>query len=152
MKKVIVLLMVFVLYAVFAFAGEKVRFIASDNGTVMDTQTKLMWAAKDNGSKINWADAISYCADYRAGGYTDRRMPTQDELAGLYDEDTTQQMGTFPLHLTELIKLTACCPWGAETRGMQAVLFDFTDGYPMWQYWTYGLAYPGRALPVRSTK
>ena len=51
MKKVIALLMVFVLYAAFAFAGEKVRFVASDNGTVLDTKTKLMWAATDNGER-----------------------------------------------------------------------------------------------------
>ena len=152
MKKIIVLLMVFFVYAGFAFAGEKVRFIASDNGTVMDTRTKLMWAANDNGSKVNWVDATAYCADFRAGGYTDWRMPTLDELEGLYDEEATQQMGSFALHLTELIKLTACCPWASETRGMQAALLDFTDGYPMWQYWTYGLYYPGRALPVRSTR
>ena len=147
MKKVIAFLMVFVLYAVFAFAGEKVRFVASDNGTVLDARTKLMWAAKDNGEKINWASAVSYCADFRAGGFTDWRMPTLDELEGLYDDDSTQQM-----HLTELISLSACCPWAIETRGWQAGLLDFTDGYRMWQYWTYGATYPGRALPVRSTK
>src|SRR5450759_5881470 len=39
-----------------ATTGETVRdgrFIAYDNGTVLDTRTKLMWAAKDNGSDIN---------------------------------------------------------------------------------------------------
>jgi len=30
------------------------RFIAKGNGTVLDTKTGLMWAAKDNGSDINW--------------------------------------------------------------------------------------------------
>jgi hypothetical protein len=28
------------------------RFIAYDNGTVLDTETNLMWAANDNGSDI----------------------------------------------------------------------------------------------------
>ena len=73
-------------------AGEKARdgrFIAYDNGTVLDTKTNLMWAAKDNGSDINWADAKSYCENYRGGGYTDWRMPTTDELAGLYDAAKT---------------------------------------------------------------
>jgi uncharacterized caspase-like protein len=54
------------------------RFIAYDNGTVMDTLTNLMWAAKDNGSDINWTDAKSYCENYRGGGYADWRMPTLD--------------------------------------------------------------------------
>jgi hypothetical protein len=44
-----------------------------------------MWAAKDNGSPISWPEAKKYCENYRGGGYMDWRMPTQDELAGLYD-------------------------------------------------------------------
>ncbi len=51
-----------------ATAGEisrKGRFIAYDNGTAVHTKTNLMWAAKDNGSDINWAGAKSYCEHYR---------------------------------------------------------------------------------------
>jgi hypothetical protein len=39
--------------------GKDGRFIPYDNGTVLDTKTKLMWAANDNGSNINWANAKS---------------------------------------------------------------------------------------------
>lgn len=67
--------------------GRDGRFIAYDNGTVWDTQTKLMWAAKDNGKDINWDDAKSYCENYRGGGYNNWRMPTLDELEELYDAD-----------------------------------------------------------------
>jgi hypothetical protein len=49
-----------------------------------------MWAAKDNGSDINWENAKSHCENYRGGGYKDWRMPTQDELAGLYDANKTR--------------------------------------------------------------
>ena len=65
------------------------RFIAYDNGTVLDTKTNLMWAVRDNGRMINWADAKYYCENYRGGDYKDWRMPTQYELAGLYDENKT---------------------------------------------------------------
>jgi len=65
--------------------GKDGRFTAYDDGTVLDTRTGLMWAAKDNGADINWPNAKRYCENYRGGGYTDWRMPTQDELAGLYD-------------------------------------------------------------------
>jgi uncharacterized caspase-like protein len=44
------------------------RFIAYNNGTVLDTQTNLIWAAEDNGSDINWENAKSYCENYREGG------------------------------------------------------------------------------------
>jgi len=71
-----------------------------------------MWATKDNGSDINWANAKSYCENYRGGGYTDWRMPTQDELAGLYDTAKTYKADCgFDTHLTELIRLTCAALW-----------------------------------------
>ena len=36
------------------------RFIAYDDGTVKDTKTGLIWAAKDNGKDINWKNAKKY--------------------------------------------------------------------------------------------
>ena len=87
--------------------GRDGRFIAYDNGTVLDTRTNLMWAAKDNGSDINWAEAKSYCENYRGAGYTDWRMPTQDELAGLYDAAKTYKSDCgYDVHLTALIRLS----------------------------------------------
>jgi hypothetical protein len=140
----------------FAFAGEKARdgrFIAYDNGTVLDTQTNLMWAAKDNGSTITWANAKSYCGNYRGGGYTDWRMPTLDELAGLYDAAKTyspagEYHGYFNVHLTELIQLSSCCAWTSETRGFEAAIFIFYDGTRNW----IGQSGYYLALPVRSSK
>ena len=132
------------------------RFIAYENGTVLDTRTGLMWAAKDNGSNINWQDAKRYCESYRGGGYSDWRIPTQDELARLYDPSKTYQSEckscclTFDQHLTELIRLTCSTVWASETRGSQAAFFSFDNGdrglypHPGWNI--------GRALPVRSGK
>jgi len=134
--------------------GRDVHFIAYDDGTVLDTRTNLMWAAKDNGSNINWADAKPYCENYRAGGYTDWRMPTQDELAKLYDAGKTSKnpptggcSGEY--HITELIHLTCCCPWAFETRGSGAAYFIFSGK----RYWgRQSLDFGYRALPVRSGK
>jgi hypothetical protein len=127
--------------------GRDGRFIAYNNGTVSDTRTNLMWAAKDNGSGINWANAKSYCENYRGGGYSDWRMPTQDELAGLYDSAVTGKNG---YKLTNLIELTSCCPWASETRGSEAALFLFSAGARGWDTQSYVTG--GRALPVRSGK
>jgi hypothetical protein len=141
--------------AVSTAAGEIARdgrFIAFDNQTVLDTKTNLMWAAKDNGRDINWYNAKKYCESYRGGGYTDWRMPTQDELAQLYDAGKAQRSDAQqnPLHLTGLIRLTDCCPWSSKTRGSEAAYFDFTDGTHWW------FVSPGtsinRAIPVRSAK
>jgi len=126
------------------------RFIAYDNGTVKDTKTGLMWASNDNGEDLNWYNAKRYCENYRGGGYTDWRMPTQDELAELYDESESYQatQRTYNVHLTELIGLSACCPWASETRGANAATFHFDDGT---RYWYVQSGSNGtRALPVRS--
>jgi hypothetical protein len=130
------------------------RFIVQDNETVLDTKTNLMWAAKDNGSDVSWTDAKSYCNNYRGGGYSDWRMPTQDELAGLYDAKNTRPApcySSFDIHVaTKLIDITCFAPWASETRDSDAAQFNFVLGSRFWylQSQTYGT----RALPVRSAK
>jgi hypothetical protein len=143
--------------AEYAAAGEIARdgrFIAYDDGTVLDTRTNLMWAAKDNGRNINWTDAKSYCENYRGGGYTDWRMPTQDELVGLYDGSKSRP-GTcnrsYNIHVaTELIDITCFWLWNSETRDSTAAVFNFRYGERSWSPQSY--VTNSRALPVRSGK
>jgi len=127
------------------------RFIAYNNGTVSDTWTGLMWAAKDNGSDITWADAKRYCDNYSGGGYTDWRMPTQEELVGLHDAKKRYKSDCdYDVHLTELIRLTCIAPWASETRGSDAASFTFFSSTRHWGPQSSG-SY-SRALPVRSGK
>jgi hypothetical protein len=130
------------------------RFIAYDNGTVLDTRTNLMWAAKDNGYEINWANAKSYCENYRGGGYTDWRMPTQDELAGLHDASKSRPGAcnrSYNIHIaTELIDITCFDPWATETPGADAAPFSFYYGVRRWPLQPNDSA--SRALPVRYAK
>ena len=127
--------------------GKDGRFIAYNDGTVQDTRTNLMWAAKDNGSDINWLRAMRYCENYRGGNYTDWRMPTQYELAGLYDSALTGKNGN---KLTDLIEMTQSWVWSSDTRGSEAAYLRFYDGIRGWDLQSYGNYY--RALPVRSGK
>ena len=115
------------------------HFIAHKNKTVLDTRTNLIWAAKDNGSSINWVNAKSYCKSYRGCDYTDWRMPTQDELAGLYASDAHKNK----------IKISGWV-WATETRGSEAATFGFYGGTRYWAHQSG--ASDGRALPVRSGK
>ncbi len=128
------------------------RFIAYDDGTVLDTRTSLMWAANDNGRNINWPDAKSYCENYRGGGYSDWRMPTYEELAGLYDGSKSYQVMArqrdYEVHLTKLITLSSWHTWSSDADGSGAAFFIFTNGT---RYWTYH-SQDSRALPVRSFK
>jgi len=140
--------------AVAGETGKDGRFIAYDNGTVLDTRTNLMWAAKDNGSDINWVNAKPYCDNYRGGGYTDWRMPTQDELAGLYNAAKTKpQMISKSswVHVTELIRFTSTLVYASETRGSDATTFNFYNGERDWSHQSI-VGSGGRALPVRSGK
>lgn len=135
--------------------GRDGRFIAYDDGTVLDTRTNLMWAAKDNGSDINWVNAKSYCENYRGGGYSDWRMPTQDELAGLYDAGKSRPGACntlYPIHVaTELIDITCFAPWASETRWSGAAYFGFFIGDRGWYHQSIEFS-SLRALPVRSGK
>ena len=130
------------------------RFIAYDNGTVLDTKTNLMWAAKDNGYMIKWSDAKKYCEAYRGGGYTDWRMPTADELAGLYDQSKNQKDESRPepgngVHLNDLIDLTHSVIWASDKRGVDEVAyFNFSYGSKMW--WHEHSRNDAHAIPVRS--
>jgi hypothetical protein len=155
MKKFIAVLMVLVVSAVFAFAGEIAkdgRFIAYDNETVLDTKTKLMWAAKDNGRNINWANAKKYCENYRGGGYTDWRLPTQNELEGLYGGAKPYKTDCgFDVYLTKLIRLTCIFVWTSETFGSEAASFYFGEGGQQFLV-KRSLVDNYRVLPVRSSK
>lgn len=130
------------------------RFVSNSDGTITDTQTGLMWANKDNGANIAWVDAKGYCRDYRGGGHTDWRMPTQAELAGLYDA-TKSRPGEcnqrFPVHVaTDIINITCFAMWALETKDSSGTIFDFYDGL---RYWTLqSNAYSNRVLPVRTGK
>ena len=130
--------------------GRDDRFIAYDNGTVLDTWTNLMWAAHNNVSGLNWYNAKSYCENYRGGGYTDWRMPTPEELMGLYDaaKSYTSNYGVV-LHLTELIHLTCHAFWTLQTGGSLGRVFSFGDGGWRWNTQSDNSTL---VLPVRSAK
>ncbi len=50
-----------------------------------DPATGLIWTKNDNDSDVNWNQASAYCANLRLGGNSDWRLPTIDELQGIYD-------------------------------------------------------------------
>ena len=123
------------------------RFIAYENGTVQDTSSKLMWAARDNGSDINWKGAKKYCEDFSCGGYTDWRMPTAKELMTLYDVDQSIPIPRFPrknmMFATKLIGITTESCW----TNLSGKDFNFITGKE--QNFLSGFSIAHRALPVR---
>jgi hypothetical protein len=55
------------------------RFIDNKDGTVTDTETRLMWQKKDDGKQRTWDEAQNYCKKLTLGGYKDWRLPEPKE-------------------------------------------------------------------------
>ncbi|MCP3872463.1 MAG: DUF1566 domain-containing protein [Desulfobacteraceae bacterium] len=121
---------------------DSLRYEIFENGIIIDAKTGLMWASKDNGYKISWHNARSYCENFKGGGFSDWRMPTQKELATLYDKKIPGKY-----HITSLIKLSDQYVWAEETFGSSAAPFTFAHGRRGWLDQSYSEG--GRALPVR---
>lgn len=93
--------------------------------TWTDPTTALMWPRKDNSGDVTWQEAASYCQNLTLGGYSGWRLPTIDELQGIYDQ--TQNAGW--AHIKGGIQLSAWT-WSnsAGTVSGEAWFFNFRDG------------------------
>lgn len=61
-----------------------------------DPATALTWTKHDNGSALGWAEANTYCSGLGLGGYTDWRLPTIEELQGVYKSYLTDAFSRCP--------------------------------------------------------
>lgn len=66
------------------------RFIEKKGGVAIDTKTGLMWDILGSDLTnpdecVTYEQGKNYIENLTSGGYTDWRMPTTDELAGLYN-------------------------------------------------------------------
>jgi hypothetical protein len=104
-----------------------------------------MWASRDNGTDVDYYEAVTYCKEFQGGGYTDWRLPELDELATLYTEGKKNRDGYF---ITDLITLTDCCMWSAVVITGGAESFSFKTGKKPFGFMRD--SYQLRALPVRS--
>ena len=104
------------------------RYLAYKNGIVKDTKTGLEWVAGPD-KDTTWKKAKSWVKKLNidGGGW---RMPTMDELGGLYKEG----MGSH--NITPLLTATSgkyLWVWSGEIRGSSnAGVFDFSNGNCSW--------------------
>jgi len=116
-------------------------YVAYANGVVKDTKTGLEWKVGPD-KDTNWHEARSWVQSLNldGGGW---RMPTMDELEGLYKD------GIGKRNMTPLLKTTGRWVWSGETQGSSdARNFDFGNGTRV-----YGNRYASpneRAFAVRS--
>lgn len=105
------------------------RFVANADGTVTDTETGVVWAGKDNGSDINWANAQAYCASLGAGW----TLPTAEQLIKLYDTRDPGQpcIGLLTCKVTQLIQVSGLTPWTSQANGEAEAWYVYlNDGKP----------------------
>ena len=123
--------------------------------TWTDPATGLMWTKKDNGSGVNWNQATDYCSNLQLAGYSDWRLPTIEELQGIYDPSVSLpamwDAGVWHVHVKGNLKLSGW-QWSSsqgDHPGFAAV-YAFTheedsgSGFPR-----DGFNYNTRALCVR---
>ena len=57
--------------------------------TWTDPATGLVWTKQDNGSDVTWQDASNYCHALQQGASSSWRLPTMQELTGIYDDQSS---------------------------------------------------------------
>lgn len=110
-------------------AGE--RFVNNGDGTVTDSETGLMWSAKDNGVNIDFRAANASAEKSSLAGYTDWRLPDRKELVKIYDPTRKNDQG---FGITDKIKLSECCQWSSYDSTGVSSLIDFSNGKELWMY------------------
>ncbi|HUF16900.1 MAG TPA: DUF1566 domain-containing protein [Thermoanaerobaculia bacterium] len=97
---------------------------ANEKGYWIDEQMNLVWTVKDNGYDIDRDQAGEYCDQLSLGGYEGWRLPSIDQLAGLYDPESDKDEKTRgPVEVTGMV-------WSGSIgeTSMEAWLFGFDDG------------------------
>ena len=132
-------------------------------GYWVDPSTGLMWSARDNGKDVTWGNALKYCRNLSLAGYSDWRLPSIDELQGIYDDSgfTAPHPKDVVLVLAGKAKggllLTGAREWSSnrvlDDRGHRTGIawqYDFPHGM-RWRYDPLGYASSLRALCVRDS-
>jgi hypothetical protein len=63
-------------------------FTDNGDGTITDNVTGLMWQKQDNGTKMTWANALTYCTSLSLGGHADWRLPSRMNLITIVNYGT----------------------------------------------------------------
>ncbi len=136
-------LLLLVLVADGSAKQEQRFFLLTSSGIVRDTKTGLEWKAGPD-KNTNWHEAMAWTKKLNldGGGW---RMPTLDELEGLYKK------GAGSLNMTPLLKTTGWQVWSDKLKDSSfAWGFYFVSGGKGWDGRTF--PHDFRAFAVRPRK
>jgi hypothetical protein len=106
-----------------------------NNGPVVDwtdSMTGLTWAKEVSEWFLTWNEAKAYCVNLRLGGHSDWRLPTIDELQGIYDPRVDVAGHSYGgeatiFHVKGNLKLTGVIWSSTQKNDGQAWTFSFFD-------------------------
>ena len=117
-------------------------YVVNANGIVKDTKTGLEWKVGPD-QDTTWSQARSWVQSLNLDG-SGWRMPTMDELEGLYKDRTGSG------NITPLLKTTGWWVWSGETKSwLSAWHFNFIYATEDWSSRSTPTDY-GRSFAVRS--
>jgi serine/threonine protein kinase len=124
--------------------------------TWTDKVTGLMWTRKDGSRDVTWFQAVDFCGHLQLGGYSDWRLPTIDELQGIYDQNVNIQgqwgkENSIVMHIKGNLQLSGWL-WSSSLQvdSNRAWFSDFHRG--LWVPSRLNESNNGRALCVRQVE
>jgi hypothetical protein len=99
---------------------------ARANEVWIDPATTLMWTKTDNGNEVNSNEARDYCLNLKLAGHNDWRLPTINELEGIYEN----KEDTYEHNVKGGLQLSAWMVWSGSKGGAygEEWLFFFIEG------------------------
>jgi hypothetical protein len=146
-------------------AAEPAGADAALNPTWTDPATGLTWAGKDNGLDVNWHQANTYCSNLQLDGLSGWRLPTIEELHGIYDPSVNSHAKwddevRNDMHVKGNLRLSGWS-WSSsfhrsssqakEHPISEAGVFAFTHEDPKGGGFPFDFSYNTRALCVRDS-
>jgi len=91
------------------------NFINNGDGTITDLATGLMWTQNDNGSGLNWQQALDYAENLSFAGHNNWRLPNAKELHSIVDY-TRSPATTSSAAIDPIFNSTAITDEGGSTN------------------------------------
>lgn len=112
------------------------RFVDNGDGTITDSQLKIMWAQSDNQGDMDWHQAQKWVRytfpDTLPKSYANWRLPTLEELQTLVAKGPSYETDCgLKAHIIPLIQLSCAWVWTAESDPVAptARVFNFDNVY-----------------------